>query len=111
MMTPDQALAGLYALIGGGGLTSLGVAWLGYKTAAAKGRPTAEAPVIAIGAAPNSKWEEPAAIALQSIASHLCGIRAIMEIEADERWDGKNFRDLVSDRMMRFMTQDVRGKD
>ena len=108
MLTAEQAQTGLAALIGAGGISGILISFFGFLTAARGGRKPEETPTIAFGG-PEGKSAEPSAIALQTIATHLCRISAIMEIEADERWEGKDFRDRVNDRMMRLMINDMKG--
>ena len=84
------------------------VPFFGFLTAARNGRPAVAAPTITIGGL-EGRSAEASATAMQTIATHLCRIAAILEIEADERWEGKDFRDRVNDRMMRFLIDDVKG--
>lgn len=105
MITPDQALSGLGAIVGGGGLSAIVVAVMGYLTEARKGRKPAQGSVaIAIGDVyGQAQWSEISAGHLAMIAQSLTRAAAILEVEAEERFDGKDFHERLDIKLWRAL--------
>jgi ABC-type enterobactin transport system permease subunit len=104
-MTPDQALAGLGAIVGGGGISAVLVALLGFLTEARKGRkPSAGDLSITLAPGLNQdKWAQAQAAHLSDIACLLTRLVAIQEIEAEEQVDGKGFGDRLETKTLRLL--------
>jgi hypothetical protein len=109
-MTSDQALAGLTAIVGGGGVSAVMVALLGFMTEARKGRnPGAGDLSITLASGLNQdRWAEVVADHLGAVAYALTRTAAIREIEAEERFEGKNFGDLLEGKTLRLMAEIAR---
>lgn len=109
-MTSDQALAGLTAIVGGGGVSAVMVALLGFMTEARKGRaPSAGDLSITLASGLNQdRWAEVIADQLSSIAYVLTRMTAIREIEAEERFEGKSFGDLLEGKTLRLIAETAR---
>lgn len=101
MITPDQALTGLGAIVGGGGLSAMVVAVLGYLTEARKGRKPADGVVtFALGDAyEQTKWVEIGAGHLGEIAHTLTRATAILELEAEARFEGRDFHERLETKL------------
>jgi hypothetical protein len=80
-MTYDEAVSALLPLVGAGGVTSIVVAFLGYKAAAAKGRPDVdgEAPALAIGCALADKGQVQALTT--AISDHTLLMARLLDLE------------------------------
>ncbi len=105
MITPDQALTGLGAIVGGGGLSAMVVAVVGYLTEARKGRRPADGSVtLALGDAfGQNKWAEISAGHLAALSQTLARGVAILEIEAESRFEGRDFHERLENRLWRSL--------
>ena len=105
MLTGDQALAGLAAIVGGGGVSGVIVAVMGYLTEARKGRKPSDGSVaIAIGDAyGQGKWAELSATHLASTAQALARVAAILEIEAEDRSGVRDFHERLENKLFRAL--------
>ena len=110
MITPDQALAGLGAIVGGGGLSAVVVAVMGFLTEARKGRKPSDGAVsIAIGEGlAISRWDEAAVAHLGTIAYAISKMVAISEINAEETIQDKSFHDRLENKVIRIMADAIR---
>jgi hypothetical protein len=104
-MTADQAVAGLGAIVGGGGVSAILVALLGFLTEARKGRkPSAgDLSITLASGLTQDKWPEAQAAHLSGIACMLTRLVAIQEIEAEERVEGKGFSDRLESKALRLL--------
>ena len=105
MITPDQALTGLGAIVGGGGVSAMVVAVVGYLTEARKGRrPSYGAVTVALGDAyGQAKWAELSAGHLAALAQALTRAVAILEVEAEARFKGRDFHDRLENKLWRAL--------
>lgn len=112
-MTSDQAMAGLVSLVGGGGLSAVMVAVMGFLTEARKGRKPGDGTVaISIGEKlAQGKWDEEATAHLATIASVMIRLVAVKEIEAEEAFDGKDFADRLDMKELRILREAWRSKE
>ncbi len=111
MTGSDQALAGLGALVGGGGLSAVLVAFFGFLTEARKGRrPPAEGTTTIGAGLKADRWAEISAGHLAVLAHTLSRAVAILEVEAEQRFDGKDFHERVTNKLWRsFGSRDGPG--
>ncbi len=109
-MTSDQAVAGLGAIVGGGGVSAVLIALLGFLTEARKGRrPSAGDMSITLAPGLNeNKWVEVGAGHLGAIAYALTRLTAVREIEAEEGFDGRDFADRLEGKTLRLLTEIAR---
>ncbi len=105
MITPDQALTGLGAIVGGGGLSAMVVAVVGYLTEARKGRKPSDGNVtVALGDAyGQSKWAEISAGHLAALSHALTRAVAILELEAETRFEGRDFHERLETKLWRAL--------
>ena len=94
-MNSDQALTGLAAIVGGGGVSSALVAFFAYLTEARKGRKPSDGNVaITIGnELGRGRWDEATASSLSVIAFCLTRLVAITEIKAEQDIKDGGFHD------------------
>ena len=104
-MSPDQALSGLGAIVGGGGLSAILVALFGFMTEARKGRsPHAGDMSITLATGlSHDKWAEAQAAHLAGIAIMLTRLVAIEEIVAEERIEDRGFGDRLENKTLRLL--------
>lgn len=109
MMTPDQAMAGLGAIVGGGGISAIIVSLMSYMTEARKGRrPSDHNVVLSVGDQyGQTKWAEISASHLGTIGYNLLRIAAIAELDAEKRL-GIDFHDRLENKMIILMAQAAR---
>jgi hypothetical protein len=110
MLTLEQTGPFLSMIIGAGGVSGMTAAVFGYLKAVREGRPPAEMPNITIGA-PDSPAIEAASLALGSIAGHLVRLIAVIEIDAEQRFEGRDFRSQVDGREMLILKASLKGHD
>ena len=105
MITPDQALTGLGAIVGGGGRSAMVVAVVGYLTEARKGRkPSDGAVTVALGDAyGQNRWAEISAGHLAALSHALTRAVAILELEAEARFEGRDFHERLENKLWRAL--------
>lgn len=105
MITQDQGLTGLGAIVGGGGLSAIIVAVMAFLTEARKGRKPSDGNVtLSIGDGLKSKWDEACSDHLAAISIALARFAAVYEFEAERRYEGKDFqRQIDSIAMAKFI--------
>ena len=91
-MTSDQAMAGLSAIVGGGGLSAVIVSVFAYLTEARKGRKPAEGSVsISVGDAyGQTRWAEVQAGHLGALVAILARMAAIRRMRPRSAWKAGN---------------------
>ncbi len=109
MMTPDQAMAGLGAIVGGGGVSAIIVSVMSYLTEARKGRKPSDGNlVLSVGDQyGQAKWAEISASHLGGIGYNLVRLAAIAELDAEKRL-GTDFHDRLENKIMILMAQGAR---
>ena len=109
MLTPEEAVTGLGAVVGGGGLASILVAWMGYLTEARKGRRPSDGSVsIAItdGYA-QGKWAEINASHFATIAYAATRLVALAEIEAERVNPDHGFHDRLETKITLMLARAI----
>lgn len=97
------------ALVGGGGITSIAVAYLGYKTEAAKGRKIldGEAPAIAVGGAMAAKSDlEALTNALTSLTILVGKLVEMTERQMRDRAEREHKRE-IEDAALRVLREEM----
>ncbi|GJE00797.1 hypothetical protein [Methylobacterium isbiliense] len=108
-MTFEGAVAAIVALVGGGGITSIAVAYLGYKTEAARGRKIldGEAPAIAVGGAMAAKSDlEALTNALTSLTILVGKLVEMTERQMRDRAEREHKRE-IEDAALRVLREEM----
>lgn len=108
-MTFEGAVGAIVALVGGGGITSIAVAYIGYKTEAAKGRKITdgEAPAIAVGGALAQKTDlEALTNAITSLTLLVGKLVEMTERQMKERAEREHRRE-IEDAALRVLREEM----
>lgn len=108
MLTPEQAQTGLAALVGGGGISAILVAFIGFLTAARTGRTPDDKPLIAFHGPGGAPFDREATEHLAAIAFALTKLVAIHEIKAEEEIDDKGFPERLEGKVGRLMIEAIK---